>query len=50
MRGLHSEAISVLCKASLSYRSDFLIEGLVGTTVDSEEIFLVNINEVVIKS
>ena len=49
IRGLLSEAVSVLCKASLSYRTDFHIEGLVGITIDSEEIFLVKLDEVVKK-
>ena len=49
MKGLLSEAITVLCKASLSYRCEFSIEGLIGITIDNEEIFLVNINEMVQK-
>ena len=49
IRGLLSEAVSVLCKASLSYRTDFHIEGLVGITIDSEEIFLVKLDEIVKK-
>ena len=39
------EAITVLCKNSLKYRNEFTIEGLLGITLDSEEVFLVNINE-----
>ena len=49
MRELLTEALSVLCKASLTYQHEFNIEGLVGITVDNEEIFLVNINECVQK-
>ena len=45
LKELLCEAITVLCKASLSYRSEFNIEGLVGITVDNEEIFLINLNE-----
>ena len=49
MRQLLSEAIMVLCKASLPYTSEFSVEGLLGITMDREEIFLVNINELVQK-
>ena len=49
MRGLLNEALSVLCKAKLSYEVDVKIEGLVGFTIDNNEIFLVNINEKITK-
>jgi len=35
----------MLCKSSLAYRSHFSIEGLLGITLDNDEVFLVNINE-----
>ena len=44
-KSLLVEAITVLCKASLAYRREFHIEGLLGITLDNEEIFLVNVNE-----
>ncbi len=42
---LLSEAITVLCRNGLNYRNEFTIEGLLGITLDSEDVFLVNINE-----
>ena len=45
MKSLLTEAITVLCRASLEYRQKFHIEGLIGITLDNEEIFLVNLNE-----
>ena len=49
LRELLTEAVTVLCRGSLVYRRDFSIEGLLGITLDNEEIFLVNINEYVNK-
>ena len=49
MKSMLSEAITVLCKASLEFRREFHIEGLIGITLDNEEIFLVNLNESVQK-
>ena len=45
VRGLLTEAITMLCKSSLVYRAEFSIEGLLGITLDNNEVFLVNINE-----
>ena len=45
VKALLTEAISVLCKNGLSYREEFTIEGLLGITLDNEDVFLVNINE-----
>lgn len=39
------DAISILCKNGLAYRSELCIEGLLGITLDNNEIFLVNIKE-----
>ena len=39
-----AEAITLLCKNSLKYREEFTVEGLLGITVDSEEVSLVNKN------
>ena len=47
MRVMLCEAINVLCKASLTYRCEFSVEGLIGVTIDNEEIFLININETI---
>ena len=49
IRQLLTEAVTVLCRTSLSYRHDFSVEGLIGITLDNEEIFLVNINEYISK-
>ena len=45
VRGLLTEAITMLCKSSLVYRTEFSIEGLLGITLDNNEVFLININE-----
>ena len=49
IRALLSEAITVLCKNGLGYELEFSVEGLLGITVDKEDIFLVNIKESVLK-
>ena len=41
------EAIRFICKSSLSYSAELSIEGLLGITLDNDEVFLVNIKEVV---
>ena len=41
------EAIRFLCKSSLTYSTELSIEGLLGITLDNNEVFLVNIKEVV---
>ncbi len=45
-----TEAITEICKTSLQYESEFMVEGLLGITLDQEEVMLVNINELVKKS
>ena len=45
IRALLTEAITVLCKNGLGYKSEFCIDGLLGITVDNDDIFLVKINE-----
>ena len=47
IRALLAEAIRVLCKNGLNYKREFSIEGLLGITLDREDVFLVNINETV---
>ena len=44
-----SETILALCRNTLSHRRKFSIEGLLGITLDDEEIFLVNIKETIAK-
>ena len=48
VKGLLTEAIRMLCKSSLPYKSELNIEGLIGITLDNNDIFLVNINESVV--
>ena len=45
VRRVLRDTIKLLCKNGLKYSKEFSIEGLLGITVDSQEIFLVNINE-----
>ena len=45
VRSLLTEAVTLLCKNSVFYRTELTIEGLLGVTVDSKEVFLVNINQ-----
>ena len=47
VQALLKEAITVLCKNGLTYRSEFSVEGLLGITLDNEEVFLISINEVI---
>lgn len=49
VRALLTEAITVLCKNRLNYKAQLNIEGLIGITLDTDDIFLVNIKETVIK-
>ncbi len=44
---LLTDAITVLCKNGLNYSSQFSIEGLLGITLDEQEVFLVKIDETV---
>ena len=41
------EAILSLCNNALDYTMELSIEGLLGITVDKQDVFLVNVNEVV---
>ena len=47
VRSLIADTVSLLCKNGLNYTKEFSIEGLLGITLDSDEVFLVNIKEVV---
>lgn len=49
IKALITEAISVLCKEYLGYRTKFSIEGLLGITLDEDDIFLVSIRELIHK-
>ncbi len=41
------EAITVLCKDSIDFIKDITVEGLLGITVDSDNVILVHMNEVI---
>ena len=45
VKKLLTEAVTLLCKNSISYGAELSIEGLLGITVDSTEVYLVNFNE-----
>lgn len=45
VKDLLTEAITMLCKSGLNYRATFSIEGLLGITLDEDEVFLINIKE-----
>ena len=47
VKSLLTEAVKLLCKSILTYRSEFSIEGLIGITVDNSEVLLVSIQEAV---
>jgi len=47
VKSLLTEAVKLLCKSLITYRSEFSIEGLIGITVDSSEVVLVSIHEAV---
>ena len=47
VKALLTETITLLCKNGLHFRTQFTIEGLIGITLDQDEIFLVNINETI---
>lgn len=47
VKSLLTEAVKLLCKSMLTYRSEFSIEGLIGITVDRSEVLLVSIQEAV---
>jgi len=42
---LLSDTVTLLCKNGLSYDHDLRVQGLLGITIDSSEVFLVSIND-----
>lgn len=50
VRGLLTEAVTVLCKNGLKFTSHVNIDGLLGITLDNSDVFLVKICETVSKS
>lgn len=47
VKSLLTEAVKLLCKSTLMYRSEFSIDGLIAVTVDRSEVLLVSIHEAV---
>lgn len=45
VKKLLTEAVTLLCKNSITYGAELSIEGLLGITVDASDVYLVNINE-----
>ena len=42
---LLNDAVTVLCKNGLQFQSDLKVEGVIGITLDNNEVFVVHINE-----
>ena len=47
LQGLLAEAVTGLCRSSLKYSCKFSVEGLLGITVDDNEVLLVSLKETV---
>jgi len=47
VKSLLTEAVKLLCKSTLTYTSEFSIDGLIAVTVDRSEVLLVSIHEAV---
>ena len=45
MELLLREAITVLCKNALTYQSGVTVKGLLGVTVDDQDVFLISLDE-----
>lgn len=50
VKALLTETITLLCKNGLHFKSEFCVEGLIGVTLDQDEVFLINIKETVIRT
>ena len=44
MRMLLDQAITTLCRSGLQYKTNLKVEGLIGITLDEEDVILVNLN------
>ncbi len=49
VRTILADTIVALCRNTLGYRAEICVEGLLGITIDNEEIFLVNVKETIRK-
>ncbi len=47
LKQLITDAITVLCKSGLTYSTQLSLQGLLGITLDEEEILLIDINQTV---
>ena len=47
IKSLLTETITLLCKNGLHFKTEFCIEGLLGITLDRDNVFLININETI---
>lgn len=50
VKALLTEAITVLCKNGLGYKYTCCIQGLLGITLDEEDVFLVDLKETITKA
>ncbi len=49
VKALLTEAVTLLCKNSITYQSEVEVEGLLGITVDKRDVFLVSLKELITK-
>ena len=49
VKALLTEAVTLLCKNSVTYEAEVEVEGLLGITVDRNEVFLVSLHEIISK-
>lgn len=47
VRSLLTDTITLLCKNGLHFRKQLKVEGLIGVTLDDNEVFIVHLNEIV---
>jgi hypothetical protein len=47
VKSLLTETVTLLCKNGLHFQSEFSIEGLIGITLDHQDVFLVSIKETI---
>ena len=47
VKALLAETITLLCKNGLNFKREFTIEGLIGITLDQDDVFLVSIKETI---
>ncbi len=50
VKALLTEAVTLLCKNSVTHRAEVEVEGLLGITVDKSDVFLVNLHQIITKT